>query len=272
MAGEVGGRLHWMHFKAENVFAGRGGESTEGQGIPPSQRRNAIRIHLRAPNGQRIEPRDTSALDWPPSRYHPARGWPTHVPQTSQQGYLSGYHALNLPTLPGEPRLGDWQESATWWGPTYLGADGVPDTATLWGPAGDLEGVPGTPELLDARTALALIEHPAANHANPVWCATIAQAILDLAWGELAAGGPGPGPHELTNWTDGDTENHTCQLAIDREQNIRDAATLERWRAWQQHALGGDEPLVWPPLPSLPQQSRTAIRTRLKTHPGRRPC
>lgn len=201
-----------------------------------------IALHLRSPAGAPAAPRKLTALDWPERHHHPTRGWPIWIPPTTDTSYLGGYDALNLPTLPGQPRLGDWHEDGAWWSATYLKGDGQPDVAELWGSAGTLEGVPGVPELHDARPALAQIEHPAASNASPVLCATVAQAILDLAWHELSMGGPGPGRREMVSWTDDTEEDRVRRLAIARQDEIEDPDALARWRAWQTRSLAGDDP------------------------------
>ena len=206
-------------------------------------------------------------LKWPDRVYHPLRGWPIWIPPTTETKYLSGYNALNLPALPDEPRLGDWHENGAWWSPTYLRGDGEPDIAELWGPDGSREGAPGPRELHDARPALAELEHPAARGANPVLCATVAQAILDLAWHEITCGRSGPGRREVIGWTDEATEQHVRRLAIAREPAIEHQADLAKWRTWQATSLAGNDrfytarphlanPSSPPPAPSFLVKTR----------------
>ena len=64
-------------------------------------------------------------------------GWPVLIPPTSRDTYLSGYHALNFPPLPGEPASGDWHQAPTWWSPTHLDAYGLRPQAPLWTAVGE---------------------------------------------------------------------------------------------------------------------------------------
>ena len=54
---------------------------------------------------------------WPDRPFREGYGWPLWIPPTSARAYISGSTALNLPTVPGEPRLGDWHDDGTWWSP-----------------------------------------------------------------------------------------------------------------------------------------------------------
>ena len=107
------------------------------------------------------------------SAHHPYHGWPVLIPPTSRDAYLSGYHALNLPPLPGEPASGDWHQVPTWWSATRLDAYGLRPQAPLWTAAGEPYGTPiplpirDLLPLRDARPALAILHHPAAQRVNP---------------------------------------------------------------------------------------------------------
>lgn len=201
-----------------------------------------IALSVRSTTGAIIRTNRAAAIDWPQRRFHPKRGWPIWIPPTTETAYLSGYTALNVPALPGEPRLGDWHEDDAWWSPTYLRGDGQPDIAQLWGPDGARPGAPAPPELRDARTALAQLEHPAGKDTTPVLAATVAQAILDLAWEGIRTRGGGPGRREIIGWTDDAEEERLRGLAVATEPSIDDPCLRAKWRAWQAQSLHGDDP------------------------------
>ena len=174
--------------------------------------------------------------------WHRRRGWPVAIASTRMSAYLSGTEALNLPAASDDPDRGDWHEPWTWWTPTYLGPGDQPYRAELWGPDGDVAGAPGSPRLRDARPSLALIEHPSARNREPVHAATVAQAVIDLAWHAFDKGHEPPDRRATSRWLSeaGDTEAR--QIAHGVATHIDNARARECWLAWSAQALEGEDP------------------------------
>ena len=173
------------------------------------------------------------------ARYHPLRGWPRYIPHTSAHAYLSGLDALALPD--GDPNAspGDWHREATWWAPTYVDAEGAPYRARCWGTQGDRTPAPaGTPALRDARPALRALAHPQGWEHTPVYCATLAAAVVDLAWHSMRTGAEAPDRREIERWL-----NERARLeAAGRAERVAAAlghgASADTWTAWQHEGLG----------------------------------
>ena len=170
------------------------------------------------------------------------RGWPVRLPATSPSAYVSGLDALNLPYTATDRSGGDWHEHATWWTPDYLDGEDCPFEIALWGLEGAVEAAPITPQLRDARAALATIEHPAAQAPGRVHAATMPQAVIDLAWDALAKGGEPPERRDVFAWLDDRDETEVRRIAAEVEKRIANAARRARWRAWREDALEGDDP------------------------------
>ena len=179
---------------------------------------------------------------WCP-QWHPGWGWPVAIPPTRPSAYVSGYKALNLPSLPGDRDRGDWHEPSTWWTQTYVSPRNEPYTTELWGSDGSVDGAPGTPELRDARPSLETIEHPSAAEPGPVHAATVPQAILDLAWRALNEGQQPPDRHETSRWLSEEGEAHALRLARAAATRIRHTPLRERWLEWTRLALETEETL-----------------------------
>lgn len=180
----------------------------------------------------------------------PPRYWfPIPVPDTRATAYLSGIRALNLPATPDEDRPGDWCGPGVWWWPSDAQTSPLPPPAELWGPDGEIAGAPLPPQLRDARPALALLRHPAAKRASPIFAATVPQAIVDLAWDEFRHA-PCPDRHTVARWTGGDDEDQElCALARRVEACIKDPARRREWRIWAEDCIEGPDRFDWPVLP-----------------------
>ena len=173
---------------------------------------------------------------WPDRPYVEGRGWPVWIPPTSRSRYLSGSFALNLPTVPGEPHQGDWHKDEGWWSRSYLDGNDryleVPlagnDPATC---------APGLAQTRDIRPALAEADHPAGRQREPVWGATVPQAIVDLAWGSLHGRGQQPSRHDIFRWTSPEGFAATEKLAATIAKRIRDERIAAEWRTWQREAF-----------------------------------
>lgn len=179
---------------------------------------------------------------WPDRPYREGYGWPLWIPPTGPQAYISGLFALNLPTVPGEARLGDWHKEGTWWSPSYLDGNDRPIQTPVWGPEGSAAAAPGPPVLHDARRALAQVGHPAACRQAPVLAASIPQAIIDMAWGSLHGTDQQPCRHDIFRWTDATAEAELRELAHAIEKRIRQPALQRQWQGWRQDALHGPDP------------------------------
>lgn len=174
----------------------------------------------------------------PEQCYRPEHGWPVTVPHTRSDAYLSGLHALNIPS-PYSP--GDWHKEQTWWTARYWSRQNTPHRTPLWGPQGSIEAAPGTPNLRDARVGLGELAHPAALRSEVIHAATMPQAIVDIAWNELVQGGTGPDRHQVFRWTSAEDETAARRLAERVETQIRDDSLRERWCAWRTTALDGPD-------------------------------
>ena len=122
------------------------------------------------------------------AQWHPKRGWAVPTPATTRRAYVSGDAALNLRKLAEDADRRDWHEWGTWWSPTPTEPDGTALKIERWGPDGENAGAPGSPELRDARVAMTAIAHPSTENAEPIYAATVLQAVLDLAWDALTHG------------------------------------------------------------------------------------
>ena len=136
---------------------------------PPTPADRRLTVRLQAPdprypgrnNGAKAhtEPHLAALTD----PWREGYGWPVWIPATSPRAYLSGSFAPNLPTVPAAPRLGDWHHGEAWWSPFYVDGRGRPVDVPLWGRDGATVATPGTPQLHDARPALAQARHPTAG-------------------------------------------------------------------------------------------------------------
>ena len=201
-----------------------------------------VRVHGDGPG------RDTGA------RWNDKRGWPVAIAHTRTTAYVSGSYALNLPAEHDNDNRGDWHEPWTWWTPTYLGPDDAPYKAELWGPDGDVMATPGPAQLRDARRNLAQIEHPDAQRPEPVHAATVAQAVIDLAWRALAEGQEPPDRRATYQWLSDAGDAEALQIARAVAIHIDNTAVRKRWLAWATSALEGEDPFYSEP-PSLQLQS-----------------
>ncbi|MCY4600811.1 MAG: hypothetical protein OXF27_12940 [Acidobacteria bacterium] len=217
---------------------------------PPTHADGALTVRLRAPDPGHRDPNNGSEAHqephlgtlsdpWPDRPWREGYGWPVWIPPTSPRAYLSGSFALNLPTLPGKPRLGDWHDDGAWWSQVYVDGRGRPVDVPLWGPDGATTATPGTPRLHDARPALAQVHHPAAEGSTPVLAATIPQAIADMAWGSLHGLDQQPCRHDVFRWTDEAAEAELRALTAAIGQRIGEPALRERWGNWRHEALDG---------------------------------
>ena len=118
--------------------------------------------------------------------HHPA--W---VPHTTAQAYITGQHAMNLRSSELGP-TGDWHQSC-WTIPVRHGTGPhihsvfTSDTEPYCNHIGPLFRLFGEREIVDARSALATIGHPAAMRSHPVHCATHVRAVIEMAWRTLNA-------------------------------------------------------------------------------------
>ena len=237
---------------------------------PPTHADGALTVRLRAPDPRHRDPNNGTEAHrephigmlsdpWLDRPWRERYGWPVWIAPTSPRAYISGSFALNLPTVPGMPRLGDWHDDGAWWSLDYLDGRGHPVHVPLRGPDGDATGTPGMPQLHDARPALAQVQHPDAQASTPVLAATIPQAIADMAWGSLHGRDQQPCRHDVYRWTDEPTEAELATLTHAITTRIDDPALRQRWQDWRHDALYGrdtfyDVPVTWdlPPAPPIP--------------------
>ena len=206
---------------------------------------------------------------WPDRPYREGCGWPIWIPPTSARAYISGSFALNLPTVPDEPDLGDWHKDETWWSPVYLDGEDRPVQAPVWGPDGTAMAAPGPPVLRDARPALTQVGHPAAGRSTLVLAASVPQAIADMAWGSLHGADQEPCRHDVLRWTDTKTEEELQALARTIEARIREPALLDRWQRWQAAALHGPDGFHDTPVTTrLSDTPAAAIRVAIVHEPA----
>ena len=196
-------------------------------------------------------------------QWHPRRGWAVPVPATTPRAYVGGDAALNLPKLPHDADGGDWHAWGTWWSHVPENADGTALEPELWGPDGDIAGAPGSPELRDARAAMALIAHPSAENTEPIYAATVVQTVLDLAWDALARGFEPPDRRATWRWLSDAGEEHARERAREVEAQIADEALRARWRAWRRAALEGDDPF-YETGPGAPKPRQPPPRIRIE--------
>ncbi|MCY4003571.1 MAG: hypothetical protein OXF33_07695 [Rhodospirillales bacterium] len=206
---------------------------------------------------------------WPNRPYREGYGWPVWIPPTSARAYISGSFALNLPTVPDEPELGDWHKDGAWWSPVYLDGEDCPVRAPVWGPDGTAIAAPGPPVLRDARPALVQVGHPAARRGTPVLAASVPQAIADMAWGSLHGTDQEPSRHDVFRWTDTQTEEELQALAHTIEARVRNPALRERWRRWRTAALHGPDGFLDTPVTTrLPDTTAATVRVALVHEPA----
>lgn len=211
------------------------------------------------------------APETPRSTYDPRHGWAVEIPPTSREAYISGLDALNLPRTDTDQSSGDWHETATWWSPTYLDGNDRPHRVQRWGPKGEIEATPITPTLRDARSALAVIEHPGTTQSKPVFAATMAQAVVDLAWEALSQGSEGPGRREIVGWLGDHDEERARDMAIQVEAAIADEKQRASWQVWREESLEGEDPFYdTHAIHTHKRQGAPQVKIVLRTNPGPR--
>ena len=89
---------------------------------------------------------------------------------------------------------------------------------------------------------MAILEHPAATQDAPVFAATMAQAVVDLAWEALTRRCEAPGRREITGWLDDHDEDRARRIASEIESAITGESERARWRAWREESLEGEDP------------------------------
>ena len=151
-------------------------------------------------------------------------------------GYLHDTWSTNLERLADaseHPRTMRWwaAHSHAWAGAR---ADGHPQAIDLVGPDTPGPGAPIEPELRDARPSFAQLNHPAANRDTPVLAATMAQAVIDVAWDCVSTeyGTPGQGSpsdrKEVMRWLTVDDEEKARQMSTRVAEAITDPALRPR--------------------------------------------
>ena len=190
-------------------------------------------------NGHRYVPSEKTSAEAArrARRLHPLRGWAREIPPTTPQRYISGLTALNIASSDDPTGRGDWHREPTWWTAEYLGPDGIPYTTPLWGAQGTRTPTPGRPELRDARTALGEIEHPNGADREPVWAATLPQAVIDLAWQCLREGDDPPSRREVEGWLSQRGRLDAVRIAEEVARRIADGREGGEWNQWRKSAL-----------------------------------
>lgn len=182
--------------------------------------------------------RHTCAAHPASARYDPLRGWPRCIPHTSPDAYLSGLDALTLPDGDPSASPGDWHREATWWTPTYVDIDGKPYRARRWGRQGERTPAPAaTPALRDARPALRTLSHPEGWQDTPVYCATLAAAVVDLAWHSMRAGGEPPDRREIERWLNEEAQLDAARRAERLAVALDHGTHVHTWTAWHHEEL-----------------------------------
>ena len=187
-------------------------------------------------------PEEHVETDEEPVSFHPL--W---IPRTSTLRYVNGQSALNLRSRQiGGP--GDWHGSF-WWCPV----DGVPwechfafvsDAGPYAGRTLEFARWMGEEELVDAREALVACRHPAAERNETVHCATHVRAIIEKAWGRLAAAPRRQGVRSLLSTLDPTTIARWIRAERDwlrlhalakrvRDELITRPDEREIWEAWR---------------------------------------
>ena len=108
------------------------------------------------------------------------------------------------------------------------------------------------------------IAHPSAGNAEPVYAATVVQAVLDLAWDALTHRHEPPDRRATWQWLSDAEETLARERAREVEARIADETLRTRWRAWRRAALEGDDPF-YDTGPGLPErhQPKTQIRIEI---------
>ena len=87
---------------------------------PPTPADRRLTVRLQAPDPRHPGPNNGAKAHTEPhlatltDPWREVCGWPVWIPATSPRAYLSGSFALNLPTVPAAPRLGDWHHGEAW--------------------------------------------------------------------------------------------------------------------------------------------------------------
>ena len=109
-----------------------------------------------------------------------------HVPATSPDNYITAGSALNIPNGRGG---GDWHNGWRYARRTgepprtaHMSADGHPEDSLFRRTA---RTVLGSEHIVDVRQGLAMLGHPAANRAEPVWGARHERATIEYVLGSV---------------------------------------------------------------------------------------
>ena len=142
--------------------------------------------------------------------------------------YITAMDALNLTLGPG----GDWHQTR-WRPPAGTGASTrTPHTESLCRLGTALWGRQG---LIDARPALQIIGHPAAERTPPVWCACYARAVAEMVMDALPKPHhreiPYPDVHSARRWLDKDGREHCARLLVQARPTLTQSER-KRLDAW----------------------------------------
>ena len=178
------------------------------------------------------------------------------VPATTPADHLCGTQALNL-RCDAIGMGGDWH--ARWEVPT----SGIAWHAHQWPTSATflhrrngnqhLNELIGADEVADARPALQEVGHPAGSRSVPVWCATHARAVIEMAWHQIWAPDPPPrritiDPRNIAVWISAiDEWRQLHRLATTIQRSFEaDNARRNAWSAWKE-LLTPRALSKWPP-------------------------
>lgn len=203
-------------------------------------------------------------LDHAQNQWDERLGYPVWIPKTSPKHHITGIGMLNLINAPDEPAAGDWHPGGCWWwSPQLLDTDNKRDCVIVSDtPAHDVVWeCLGDAGVKDIRIRLAMILHPAASNAEPVWGASHPRAVVEKAWTTLPEGEPWPIHPQTWQCHDWLVEAQLAEarrMAEELAKTITDSATASRWEQWLR-ALTEEKPedAAWrhAPLPDFAERT-----------------
>ena len=134
---------------------------------------------------------------------NPYLGYPTGIGRTTRRAHITGTAAPNIPhgrLVPG----GDWHMTSTWFGsaPWWL-QPGNYSTGDR-----DVSRLIGTWGVVDGRSGLRRVEHPAGRRRTPVWTAAYDRAVIEMIWEDFQNPDRWGKPTH-TKWRDGSARRCT---------------------------------------------------------------
>ena len=225
-----------------------------------AERRADLRLLWHAYCGTRDE-WDDEILEAPDSEYlrdiQPGWMW-VRIDHNSRKNYVTSGYALNLSDPGGEIGAADWHvgcwqtqlrgvhpRSRDCLAARYTPLRGQRYFAETWASLGDAG-------IVDVRTPLHEIGHPAGNRDAPVWAANHSRAIIDKAWDSLRSGATvwkRVTPYDVARWLW--TDEQFGEL-FDMARCIESGATLDDARMWRMWTERLSPDAHWRDVPATP--------------------